>query len=365
MTRAGVDRLDDVRRDHVVAVRPPRQHAAPIVHAQVHVRLAQHVIVDVREEPRRLTHAVRELDDIELDRMLTGRARGHAAAEADDEHVLRRGMQHHREMADLAVHAQHFGGVVRLMQSIQIQRVAAEAGGVHGDGRLDALVMPEQPLDLAVTARERRPERIGQFRRREPNNTTPARLTAIALRLFRFAGTSSRPAARYSAAQTIRLTRLPSRGSSRKPASVEPRIAPSTLTEYSVPSAVRDFARAVIGDTRRDAQADRERHAHQQRRGQDGDHAGLQGAARAPAVRVADRQQHERDDNQQARGDLDGGQPRHPVAVAAQQARGDPAAARESEQHGREHRGERVGGGRQEQHEDAEPDHFQRERREA
>jgi hypothetical protein len=167
MTRAGVDRLDDVRGDHVVAVRPPRQHAAPIVHAQPHVRLTQDVIVDVREEPRGLAHAVRELDDVEVDGVLTGGAGGDAAAEADDEHVFRRRMQHHREMPDLTMHAQHVGSVIRLVQSIQIQRVAADAGGVDGDGGLNAFVVPEQPFDPAVPPRERRAERIGKVRRRE------------------------------------------------------------------------------------------------------------------------------------------------------------------------------------------------------
>src|SRR5690349_1224492 len=160
MTGAGVDRLDDVRRDHVVAVFTARQHVSPIVHLQMDVRLIQHVVIDVREIARGLTDAVGEFDDVQLDRMLARCARGDAAAEADDEDGFRIATQHHREMA-------------------------------------------------------------------EPRMS--------ALRLWRFAGTRRRPEKTYSAAQTIRLTRLPNRGSSRKPASVDPRIAPSTLTEYSVP----------------------------------------------------------------------------------------------------------------------------------
>ena len=62
---AGVNRLDDVRRQHVVAVPRRQQVVASVVDAKPHVRLAQHVVVRVREVRRALAYAVRQFDDVD------------------------------------------------------------------------------------------------------------------------------------------------------------------------------------------------------------------------------------------------------------------------------------------------------------
>ena len=71
----------------------------------------------------------------------------------------RRGVEHHRHVADHAVRVDHAGGVVRLVQAVQEQD-AFGATLVHAHGGLHPLVAPEFPVIGAMATRDRRHERI-------------------------------------------------------------------------------------------------------------------------------------------------------------------------------------------------------------
>ena len=177
---AGMARLDDVRGDDVEPLARQQQEVAAVVHADADVRLIEHVVVDVREERR----APRTLSDssticTRVPRCwLTAPAR-RAAAEADDQRIVGRGVQHHRQVADDAVQPHHVRRVVRLVQPVEIER-AAELAGVHADRGLHALLAPELAHVAAVAALVGGGERIGHARREQHEHRKAAAASATA-----------------------------------------------------------------------------------------------------------------------------------------------------------------------------------------
>ena len=114
-----------------------------------------------------------------------------------------------------------------------------------------------------------------------------------------------------------------------------------------------------------DAHADRERQAHEEGGWEDREDARLDLAARPPASSVGPRQCGERSHDDYGGRELKGREQPDPVARSSQQQRRHPAARSDAGEHGRQHRRERIRGGWDEEHQDAEPDDLQRERRES
>ena len=91
--------------------------------------------------------------------MLAHRTGRGPAPHANDQHVHRRAVQDHRQVAERAMQLDHGRLVISLVESIEIEHVL-QAGGAHTDGRLHAFVAPELQQEIAVAPVDGHLERI-------------------------------------------------------------------------------------------------------------------------------------------------------------------------------------------------------------
>ena len=193
----------------------------------------EHVVVDAVEEARAACHGARELDDVHVHTVVDadGAGRG-AAAEADHEDVARLGMQHHRQMADGAVHECHDRPGARLVVAVDGQRHFTRSATRRRPTSLRRLPRARSAAgrDSAGpgTARTDRP--TPSHSRRKSSDASKPTAACVGRRNSETASSSS-PPAKLIAPSAMSDDRLPSNGSRKNPAATAPRIPPPTFSE--------------------------------------------------------------------------------------------------------------------------------------
>ena len=153
--------MDDIGRDDVVLAVGQEQIVPAIVDAHSNVGPFEDAVIDLFEKSRAAHDSARKLHDVDRGSIMNADGAGRRPApETDDQRRARLRVQHHREMANRVMLADHRLPRAGLMIAVDGQRQFVVAR-VHDDSCLDAFLAPDDALSW-ITLRDELIEWIGR-----------------------------------------------------------------------------------------------------------------------------------------------------------------------------------------------------------